>query len=153
MRGAPPAVTAAVVSAERTTLRFGAYERTLDCLYVVVDARARREVADFLAGWQRCCDVVAFDWQAVRRPLSALVGVELRRCCDGEASGIRLVFDVRRDRDALEALMETEALVVGNRRFGAFANTVAVYGVDPVAVRNAIDAAEHGLARPMVVNA
>jgi hypothetical protein len=55
------------------------------------------------------------------------------------------VFDVRRDADALAQLAATEAIVVGNRPYGSFANAMAAYGVDGNAVRAAMQAAEAGM--------
>ncbi|HVM08092.1 MAG TPA: hypothetical protein VM345_06505 [Acidimicrobiales bacterium] len=138
-------VAAPIVSAARTALTFGEREQTLDCLYVEVDAKARPDVANFLAGWRRCCDAASIDWRSVRRPQSALVGIELRACCDERAESLRLVFDIRRDRAALDALVETEALVVGNRPYGRFANSIAAYGIDGSAVRAAMKAAHRSL--------
>ena len=142
--------TAAIVSCDATTLTVGEGER-LACLYVVVDGRTDRRVADFLAGWHPGCESSELDWQPVRRPRSVLVGVELLHTCDDpEAAGqrLRLVFDPRRDAEALRHLAATEALVVGTRAWGAFANTVAVYGVDGAAVRATLAAAEVELRSP-----
>ena len=136
--------TAAIVSCEATTLTVGAGER-LACLYVIVDGRTDRRVADLLAAWHEGCETTELDWQPVRRPRSVLVGIELLHTCDDpEVAGrrLRLVFDPQRDADALRHLAATEALVVGTRAWGAFANTVAVYGVDGRAVRATLAAAE-----------
>ena len=141
------AAAAPIVSAEPTTLRFGDRDEPLECVYVHVDGRSRQDVADFLSTWRPCCDNVAIDWQSVRRPQSALVGLELQNCCGDSPASLRLVFDVRRDREALEALARTEALVVGTRGFGRFANSMAAYGVDGALVRDAVAAAESGLKR------
>jgi hypothetical protein len=139
-----PVASAPVQSYEATTLAFGQGER-LACLYVVVDGRSDPAVADFLNQWHACCDQTSIDWQAVRRPRSALVGIELLHDC-GEVEGrLRLVFDVRRDADALSQLAATEAIVVGTRAYGSFANVMAAYGVDGNAIRAAIKAAQVGL--------
>ena len=135
---------AAIQSYEATTLTFGDGER-LSCLYVVVDGRSDPSVADFLSSWHACCDTTTIDWQAVRRPRSALIGIELAHSCDEIAATLRLVFDIRRDADALAQLAATEALVVGTRPYGSFANVMAAYGVDGNAIRRAISAAETGL--------
>ena len=135
---------AAIQSYEATTLTFGDGER-LSCLYVVVDGRSDPTVADFLSGWHSCCDTTTIDWQAVRRPRSALVGIELAHSCGETDATLRLVFDVRRDADAIAQIGATEALVVGTRPYGSFANVMAAYGVDGNAVRDAVKAAESGL--------
>ena len=134
---------AAIQSYEATTLTFGDGER-LSCLYVVVDGRSDGRVADFLSGWHACCDTTTIDWQAVRRPRSALIGIELAHSCDSDAT-LRLVFDIRRDADAIAQIAATEAVVVGTRAYGSFANVMAAYGVDGNAVRAAVKAAESGL--------
>lgn len=133
---------------EATTLSFADGDR-LECLYVIVDGRSDRHVADFLSHWHARCDVTELDWQAVRRPRSALVGLELTHSCGNtevEEKRLRLVFDVEADADALARLVETEALVVGTRAYGTFANSIAAYGVDGAAVKRAIQAARQGLA-------
>ena len=148
----PPAATstataAPVISAEAMTIPFGEPSRELPCVYVQVDGRSRADVADFLTSWDRCCDTVGVDWRSVRRPQSALVGLELRHCCGESRSTLRLVFDVRRDAAVLDALVETEALVVGNRAYGRFANSMAAYSIDGRLVRSAVTAAQRGLDR------
>lgn len=136
---------APVQSYEATTLTFGDGER-LSCLYVVVDGRSDPRVSDFLGGWHACCDTTQIDWQAVRRPRSALIGIELSHSCgEGDGSVLRLVFDVRRDADALAQVAATEAIVVGTRPYGSFANVMAAYGVDGNAIRKALTAADRGL--------
>ena len=142
----PPA-PAPIATAGRTGVRFGVDgdEQQLDCLYVRVDGRGRRDVADFLQGWAPCCDDVRVDFQSLRRPLSALVSLELGCSCGATPGSMRLVFDVRHDRDALDTLVATEAIVVGNRPYGGFANVMAAYSIDRTLVRGAIDAAERGL--------
>ena len=136
---------AAVQSYEATTLTFGEGER-LSCLYVVVDGRSDPKVADFLSGWHACCDTTLIDWQAVRRPRSALIGIELSHSCEeADGASLRLVFDVRRDAEALAQIAATEAIVVGTRPYGSFANVMAAYGVDGNAIREAVAAAESGL--------
>ena len=130
---------AAIVACEPTTLIFGPDDR-LACLYVVVDGRTDPEVVDFLSSWHSGCDRSEIDWQAVERTRSALVGIELTHTCAEEDLArrrLRLVFDVQRDADALQHLAATEALVVGTRPYGAFANTVAAFGVDGDSVRHA----------------
>ena len=139
--------TAATVSCEATTLTLSDGAR-LACLYVIVDGRTDRRVADFLAAAHRGCEAGELDWQPVRRPRSVLIGLELHHTCDDpELSGqrLRLVFDPRRDADALRHLAATEALVVGTRPWGAFANAVGVFGVDGTAVRATLAAAEDEL--------
>jgi len=145
------AVAAPVVSAETATLPFGDPERELRCVYVQVDSRSRPDVVDFLTAWERCCDSVAVDWRSVRRPQSALVGLELRHCCGEVPKTLRLVFDIRRDASSLQALADTEALVVGNRPYGRFANAMAAYSVDGRVVRSAMAAAKRSLERPTAV--
>lgn len=135
---------AAIQSYEATTLTFGDGER-LSCLYVVVDGRSDPAVADFLSGWHSCCETTTIDWQAVRRPRSALIGIELAHSCEESDATLRLVFDVRRDADAIAQIAATEAVVVGTRPYGSFANVMAAYGVDGNAVRSAVQAAESGL--------
>jgi hypothetical protein len=135
---------APIHSYEATTLAFGRQNR-LACLYVVVDGRSDPAVADFLNGWHACCETTKVDWQAVRRPRSALIGIELVHDCDEVSGKLRLVFDVRRDAEALAQLAATEAIVVGNRPYGSFANAMAAYGVDGNAIRAAMRAAETGL--------
>ena len=135
---------AAIQSYEATTLTFGDGER-LSCLYVVVDGRSDPTVADFLSSWHTSCDVTTIDWQAVRRPRSALIGIELAHSCGETDATLRLVFDIRRDADALAQIAATEAVVVGTRPYGSFANVMAAYGVDGNAIRKAIKAAEVGL--------
>ena len=152
----PPAATstvtaAPIVAAEATTISFGEPARELRCVYVQVDGRTRPDVADFLARWGRCCDTVSVDWRSVRRPQSALVGLEFRHCSDDSSATLRLVFDVRRDGAVLEALQETEAIVVGNRAYGRFANSMAAYSVDGRLIRSAIAAARRDLDRPNAV--
>jgi hypothetical protein len=139
---------APILSTDPTTLTFADGD-SLDCLYVVVDGRSDRHVADFLAHWHARCDVTELDWQAVRRPRTALVGLELTHTCGNaelEEKRLRLIFDVERDAAALERLVETEALVVGTRAYGSFANSMAAYGVDGSAVQAAVRAAKRGLA-------
>lgn len=135
---------ASILSTAATTLPLDGGRQQLDCLYVTVDGRTDRHVGDFLAHWHPRCDVTELDWQAVRRPRSALVGIELTHTC-GHAEladkRLRLVFDVRRDADALDRLVATEALVVGTRSWGSFANSFGAYGVDGSAVREATMAA------------
>ena len=141
--------TAGIEAYEATTLTFGDGER-LACLYVTVDGRSDRRVSDFLAGWHPHCDTTELDWQAVRRPQSALVGLELVHTCGNaelEERRLRLVFDVRRDEQALHDLAATEALVVGTRPYGSFANVMGAYGVDGNAVRQAVSAARRGLSQ------
>ena len=135
---------AAIQSYEATTLTFGDGER-LSCLYVVVDGRSDPTVADFLSGWHSCCDTTTIDWQAVRRPRSALIGIELAHSCGETEATLRLVFDIRRDAEAIAQIAATEAVVVGTRPYGSFANVMAAYGVDGNAVRTAVKAAEAGL--------
>ena len=138
---------------EATTLSFADGDR-LACLYVIVDGRSDRYVADFLSHWHARCDVTELDWQAVRRPRSALVGLELTHSCGNaevEEMRLRLVFDVEADAEALDRLIETEALVVGTRPYGSFANSIAAYGVDGAAVKRAIQAARQGLAELVAV--
>jgi hypothetical protein len=135
---------AAIQSCEARTLPFGRDGR-LACLYVVVDGRSDPAVADFLNQWHACCETTSVDWQAVRRTRSALIGIELHHDCDEVHGSLRLVFDVRRDAEALAQLAATEAIVVGNRPYGSFANAMAAYGVDGNAVRAAMKAAEAGL--------
>ena len=141
---------AAIQSYEATTLPFGRDER-LACLYVVVDGRSDPAVADFLNSWHACCETTSVDWQAVRRPRSALIGIELLHDCDEVSGRLRLVFDVRRDAEALAQLAASEAIVVGNRPYGSFANVMAAYGVDGNAIRAAIKAAEAGLDQLLAV--
>jgi hypothetical protein len=136
-------VAAAILSYESTVLTFAETGR-LACLYVIVDGRGDRHTADFLNRWHGCCDLSHLDWQAVRRPASALVGIELGHCC-GQDDRLRLVFDVQRDRGALDCLAATEAIVVGTRPYGSFANLMAAYGVDGSSVRQAVQEAEKGL--------
>ena len=136
--------SAAIDSCEATTLPFGRNGQ-LPCLYVVVDGRTDPSVADFLNRWHSCCDKTSVDWQAVRRPRSALIGIELQHDCGELDDRLRLVFDVRRDAEALAQLAATEAVVVGTRAYGSFANVMAAYGVDGNAVRTAMQAAEAGL--------
>ena len=139
---------AGILNTESTTIPFGDDGEGLRCLYVTVDGRTDRHVADFLAHWHGRCHVTELDWQAVRRPRSALVGIELTHTCGDPALAgkrLRLVFDIRRDAEALERLATTEALVVGTRPWGAFANAVGAYGVDGQAVREAMGAARRGL--------
>lgn len=138
---------APIVSVEVTTLPFGRPEQQLRCVYVHVDSRSRGDVSEFLTSWDRCCDTVGVDWRSVRRPQSALVGLELRHCCAESPASLRLVFDIRRDAAALEALAETEAIVVGNRPYGRFANAMAAYSVDGQLIRSAVTAAKRGLDR------
>jgi hypothetical protein len=135
---------AAIQSYEATTLPFGRGDR-LACLYVVVDGRSDPTVADFLNSWHACCDRTSVDWQAVRRPRSSLIGIELLHECDEQHGRLRLVFDVRRDAEALAQLAASEAIVVGNRPYGSFANAMVAYGVDGNAIRAAMRAAEAGL--------
>ena len=144
----PPAAAATaapVVSSTPMVLRYDGNRRELDCLYVQVDAKSRADVADFLAGWRSCCTEVGIDWQTVRRPQSALVGLELRRCCSPTAASLRIVFDVRRDSDALDTLVRTESIVVGNRPYGGFANVMVAFGVDGRGVERAVRAARGAL--------
>ena len=144
---------APILRCEPTTLAFADGE-SLDCLYVVVDGRSDRHVADFLSHWHARCNVTELDWQAVRRPRSALVGLELTHSCanaEVEDQRLRLVFDIEGDAEALARLVETEALVVGTRAYGSFANSIAAYGVDGAAVTTAIRAAKRGLAELVAV--
>ena len=127
---------------EATTLTYGDDGR-LSCLYVVVDGRTDPAVSDFLAEWGQCCESCELDWQAVRRPQSALVGIELVHTC-GDPARLRLVFDIGRDADALEQLAATEALVIGTRPYGAFANVMGACGVDGQAVGRTIEEARRG---------
>lgn len=139
--------SAAIVSCEATTLAFGDGER-LACLYVTVDGRTDRRVAEFLAG-AHGCEASELDWQPVQRTRSVLVGVEFFHTCDDPALAdqrLRLVFDPRREADALQHLAATEALVVGTRAWGAFANAFAPFGVDGTALRATLVAAEATLA-------
>ncbi|HEX7166331.1 MAG TPA: hypothetical protein VF230_05050 [Acidimicrobiales bacterium] len=142
-----PATPAPVASADRTEIAFGdaGEKNELQCLYVRVDCRGRSDVADFLHGWTSCCDEVRVDWQSLRRPLSALVSLEFACSCGTRPERMRVVFDVRRDREALDALVATQVIVVGNRPYGGFANAMAAYTVDAGLVRSAVEAAEHGL--------
>ena len=140
------------MSAARTVLAFktnAGRAAELDCLYVIVDVRSRRDLSDFLSGCRTCCEEIGLDWQTVRRPASALIGLELRRCCaePGESDSMRLVFDVDRDAAALDALVDTEVVVVATRAFGAFANSLVAFGIDGSAVRLTINAARQGAAR------
>src|SRR4051812_24508478 len=135
---------AAIVSYEATALPFGSNDR-LACLYVVVDGRSDPAVADFLNSWHACCDRTSVDWQAVRRPRSALIGIELLHGCDEVQGRLRLGFDVRRDAEALAQLAATGAIGVGHRPYGSFANAMAAYGVDGNAIRVAMKAAAAGL--------
>lgn len=138
---------AGIRATEATTLTLG--DERLACLYVTVDSRNDRHVADFLAHWHPRCEVTELDWQIVRRPRSALVGIELTHTCGNaelEDKRLRLVFDIERDADALAHLVRTEALVVGTRAWGSFANSFGLYGVDGDAVREAVSAARCGLA-------
>ncbi len=114
------------------------------CLYVQVDATSRPDVAAFLAGWRGCCDRADLDWRTVRRPMSALVSVELSHSCGAEAS-LRLVFDARRDQSALDTLADTGRVVVGSRRLGRFANRTVAYRVSTDDLRDAWALAERGL--------
>jgi hypothetical protein len=145
--------TAAILSCEPTTLVFNERDR-LACLYVIVDGRADVRVVDFLVAGHAGCDQGELDWQLVERPRSVLIGLELTHVCDDPALSslrLRLVFDVDRDADALQHLAATEALVVGTRRYGAFANTVCAFGVDGMAVRRAVEAARRELATTVAV--
>ncbi|HEX2850058.1 MAG TPA: hypothetical protein VHN98_05880 [Acidimicrobiales bacterium] len=136
-------MAAPVVKYTRTELPFG--ERgSLPCLYVQVDAISSPDVADFLSGWRGCCERAELEWQTVRRPASALIALELSHAC-GVPTSLRIVFDARRDRAALDALADTEAIVVGSRRYGHFANRMAAYSIEGHAIRTAITKAEHGL--------
>ena len=140
------------VSATRTLVSFttnSGQPAELDCLYVIIDVRSRRDLSDFLAHARTCCDEVSLDWQAVRRPPSALVGLELRRCCaaEGETAAMRLVFDVERDAAALNGLADTEVIVVATRPYGGFANTLVAFGVDGSVVRRTAEAARAGVVR------
>lgn len=140
--------TAAILSCEPTTLVFNERER-LACLYVVVDGRSDPRAVDFLLAGHAGCDRAALDWQFVNRPRSVLIGLELSHTCDAPEAAdlrLRLVFDVDRDADALQHLAATEALVVGTRPYGSFANTVAAFGVDGNAVRRAVAAGRDELA-------
>ena len=144
---------APIVSATPASLGVGddAAEGHLDCLYVHVDARARRDVLDFIESWRSCCDEVSVDWRSIRRPASALVGLDLKVCCADRPHELRLVFDVRRDAEALEMLANSEAVVIGNRPYGAFANSMVAYGIDGQLLRSAIGAAHRGLAQLVTV--
>jgi hypothetical protein len=141
---------AAILSYEATTLPFGRNNR-LACLYVVVDGRSDPTVADFLNGWHSCCETTTVDWQTVRRPRAALIGIELHHDCDEVTGKLRLVFDARRDAEALAQLAATEAIVVGNRPYGSFANVMAAYGVDGNAIRAAMGAADAALRESVAV--
>ena len=139
---------AGILETTPTTLPVDGGRQHLDCLYVTVDSRGDRHVSDFLAHWHPRCDVTELDWQTVRRPRSALVGIELTHTCghpDLEDRRLRLVFDVQRDAEALEQLARTEALVVGTRAWGSFANAFGAYGVDGSAICDAVSAARRGL--------
>ena len=141
--------TAAILSCEPTTLAFDDGQR-LACLYVTVDGRTDPRIVDLLAGCHAGCDQGELDWQLVNRPRSVLLGIELAHtCADPDVAGLRLrlVFDIRRDVEALQHLSTTEALVVGTRAYGSFANTVGAFGVDGAAVRRAVDAASAELER------
>lgn len=135
---------APIVSAAPSRLEYGD-GATLDCVYVHVDGKGRSDVVSFLHGWRPCCDLISVEWRSVRRTGSALVSLELRQCsADGER-GLRLVFDAARDAPVLEHLMASEALVVGSRPYGSFANVMVAYGVDAEVVQAASAAARHGL--------
>lgn len=139
--------TAAILSCEPTSLVFNDRDR-LACLYVVVDARADPRVVDFLVGCHAGCDRGALDWQLVNRPRSVLIGLELAHTCDDAGLGglrLRLVFDGERDAEALEHLATTEALVVGTRAYGSFANTMGAFGVDGAALRRTTEAGRREL--------
>jgi hypothetical protein len=141
--------TAAILSCEPTTLVFGERDR-LACLYVVVDGRNDPRVVDFLLAAHAGCDQGVLDYQTVDRTRSVLMGLELAHTCGDAKVGdlrLRLVFDVDRDADALQHLGATEALVVGTRSYGSFANTVAAFGVDGDAVRRAVRAGRRELDR------
>ena len=139
--------SAEIVSYEATELAFG-HDEPLACLYVVIDGRRDAGVGRFLSTCHAQCDATRLDWQTVRRPRSALVGIELAHTCgspDLEARSLRLVFDVRRDADALARLITAEVLVLGTRPYGTFANATAAYGIDGDALREATDAASSAL--------
>ena len=145
--------TAAILSCEPTTLVFDDGQR-LACLYVTVDGRVDPRIVDLLASCHAGCDQSELDWQLVNRPRSVLLGIEVAHTCDDatlEGARLRLVFDVRRDADALLHLSATEALVVGTRAYGSFANTVGAFGVDGNAVRRAVEAAHRELDRHTAV--
>lgn len=145
--------TAAILSCEPTTLVFDERDR-LACLYVIVDGRADPRVVDFLAAGHAGCDRGELDWQLLERPRSVLIGLELAHVCGDPTAAdlrLRLVFDIDRDADALQHLAATEALVVGTRKYGAFANTVCAFGVDGGAVRRAVEAARRELASHVAV--
>lgn len=117
--------------------------RVLSCLYVVVDA-GRPDVAESLASAHRCGNLARWDWKAVAATRRALVGVDLLHAC-GASPALRLVFDTRRHRHALERVAVTGALVVGSQRWGHHANRVAIYRIDSEAVRHAARSAERAL--------
>jgi len=145
--------TAAILSCEPTTLVFNERDR-LACLYVIVDGRTDPRVVDVLLAGHAGCDRAELDWQLVERPRSMLIGLELGHVCDDPEAGtlrLRLVFDVDRDADALQHLAATEALVVGTRKYGSFANTVCAFGVDGNAVRRVVEAARRELAASAAV--
>jgi hypothetical protein len=125
-----------LVSWQAARLGFGADR--LSCLFVVVD-----QADAFLAGWHPCGDEVAWDWSATARPSAATVGLELRHAC-GLPSSLRLEFDVERQREALQCLAETEALVVADAPWGR-GGRMAAYSVDGESTRNAVLAARAGL--------
>jgi hypothetical protein len=138
---------AAIDSYEASTLPVDG-GRQLACLYVIVDGRTDPRIATFLAGWGGCCTTCDLDWQSVRKPRSALVGIDLVHTCDDPAVAgdhLRLVFDVRRDADALAQLAATEVLVVATRPYGAFANVLGACPVDGRIVRDAVVAAGRSL--------
>lgn len=136
-------LTAAILSSDPTTLVSDGGER-LSCLYVVIEGRTDPRVVDFLASCHAGCDASDLDWQVVSRPRSVLVGIEFAHTCGDPSYAdrkLRLVFDLERDADALQHLAATEAVVVGTRPYGSFANTVGAFGVDGGAVRRTMAAA------------
>lgn len=134
-----------VASASAVTIPFEGYPAGLRCVYVQVDARARSDVADFLTSWEPCCDEAAIEWRFVRRPPSALVRLELRRCQQG-APALVLAFDVRRDAAILASLIDTGAVVVASRPYGRFANAMAAYRIDGSVLSAVIAAGRRSLA-------
>ena len=147
-------MTAAAIDAWEASTLCGRDGGGVPCLYVVVDGRTDPAVSTFLAGWGECCTTCDLDWQAVRRPRSALVGIDLVHTCDDRTVAgqhLRLVFDVRRDAEALDRLASTQALVVGTRPYGAFANIVTACAIDGDAVRSAVHAAGDSLDRLVAV--
>jgi hypothetical protein len=136
--------SAEIRSYQAATVPTGA-RKGLACLYVVVDPRSDRSAIDVLADGGACCDGSTVDWHGVRRPRSALVGIELGHSCDRDRGSLRLVFDVVRDADALTRLAETGVLAVGTRALGSFANVCGTYRVDAAEVGETIAAARASL--------